>query len=88
MWGVVVKMLSDEMGLIPEETHELLKGMFLKKGVEVGGKRYEIVKSTASLSIEEFEEYLEKIRLWAAVELNCEIPLPNEIVLDEDWTRD
>ena len=78
-WGVIVAILADEMGLTPDDTHALLKSMFLKIGVEVkGGKRYEVVRSTASLSIDEFEDYCTKCRDWAAAELNCLIPLPGE----------
>ena len=81
-WGVVVKMISEEMGIIPDEAHELLKGLFLKVGIEFKGKRYEAIKSTAGLSIKEFEEYCESCRRWALSELNTNIPLPGEIDLE------
>lgn len=82
-WSVIVRMVSDEMAILPEQAHEFLKSLFLKIGVEVNGKRYEITRSTASLSIGEFEEYAEQCRQWSANELNCPIPLPNEISLDD-----
>jgi len=81
-WGVIVKILSEEMGLIPDETHELLKSLFLKKGIEYKGKRWEIVGSTAKLTIKQFEEYCELCRNWAMVQ-NITLPLPNEIIIDE-----
>lgn len=81
-WGVIVSMLAEEIGIVPDDAHELLKGMFLKAGVEVEGRRYEIVRSTASLSVSEFEKYCEQCRTWAASELGCVIPLPGEIILD------
>lgn len=80
-WGVVVAMVAEEMGLIPDEAHDYLKGLFLKMGVEVKGKRYEVVRSTAILSTEEFEEYVTKCRNWAGVELHIYIPEPNETVV-------
>ncbi len=83
-WGVIVRMVSDEMGIIPEEAHEFLKGLFLKVGVEAQGKRYEIARSTANLSIADFEDYCEKCREWGANELSLVIPFPNEIVFDDD----
>jgi len=52
--------------------------MFLKSFKEVNGKEMEYVRSTTKLNTTAFEEYLEKIRLWASMELNCLIPLPNE----------
>ena len=81
-WGVIVRMVSDEMGIIPDEAHDFLKGLFLKEGVEVEEKRFEIVRSTASLTVAQFEEYCEKARQWAASELGCVIPLPGEIILE------
>lgn len=80
-WGVVVKIMADEMGLIPAEAHELLKSLFLKKGIEYKGKRWEYVGSTAKLTIKDFEEYVEKCRNWLMVQgINC--PLPNEVIID------
>jgi len=51
------------------------RNKFLRKGKA----EIETVTSTAKLSTAGFEDYLEKIRRWAAVEHNCYIPLPNEI---------
>ena len=82
-WGVVVRLVAEEMGLIPDEAHEFLKSLFLKVGIEANGKRWEVTKSTADLSIADFEDYCEKCRLWAGNELNCVIPFPNEIIFDE-----
>lgn len=82
-WGVVLKLIGEEIGLSTDETHEALKILFLKKHVDVQVKNkvepVEYVRSTASLSTIEFEEYLENIRMWAASFLNCQIPLPNEV---------
>lgn len=78
-WAVIISILSQEMGLTADETHDLLKSMFLKHGVEIKGKRYELIRSTASLSTEEFEKYAEDCRRFGAMELNCSIPLPNEV---------
>ena len=82
-WGVIVRMVSDEMAVIPEEAHDFLKSLFLKEGVEIKGKRYEIIKSTASLSIGDFEDYCEKVRQFSVNEMGLIIPLPNEISLDD-----
>ena len=81
-WGVIVRMVSDEMAILPDEAHDFLKSLFLKIGVEANGKRWEVTKSTASLTVDEFEDYCEKIRQWSANELNCPIPLPNEVIED------
>lgn len=73
--GVIVKILSDELGYFPEQIHDLLRNMFLL----VDGAKYPIARSTTNLSTVEMEDYLSKIRIWAASELNCQIPLPNQI---------
>jgi hypothetical protein len=81
-WGVIVKMVSDEVGIIPDEAHELLKYLFLKTVIYANRKRYEIASSTASLTTSKFEEYTERCRQWASQELNVYIPLPGEIQID------
>lgn len=73
-WGVVISILGDFCGYDPEEMHEALKFKFLRKGKE----GLETVTSTTDLNTKEFEEYLEKIRRWGSMELNCYIPQPNE----------
>ncbi|OPY83165.1 MAG: hypothetical protein A4E71_02920 [Smithella sp. PtaU1.Bin162] len=78
-WGVVLKVLSEHTGYDPDDMHEICRYMFLKSFKTVGNFDREYVKSTTELNTAEFEEYLEKIRRWAAVELNCYTPLPNEI---------
>ena len=84
-WGVIVRMVADEMGIIPDEAHEFLKGLFLKVGVEANGRRWEVTKSTADLSIADFVDYTEKCRMWAAQmdTLNINIPLPNEMIFED-----
>jgi len=76
-FGVVIKILSDEFGYLDDEMHEELKRKFnpvasrLEKGKVIGG-------STRRMNTKEFEQYCEKIRIWAARDLNIMIPLPNE----------
>ena len=73
-FGVVVEILAKELGYDKDEMHEILKYKFLQSNAM--GMPY--VKSTTKLSTGEFEDYLEKIRRWAAEFLNINIPLPNE----------
>lgn len=76
-WGVVVELLSSELGYDQDELHEILKYKFLKKESALNGMEY--VKSTTKLTTGEFEDYLEKIRRWSAEFLNINVPEPNEI---------
>jgi hypothetical protein len=74
--AVVIAILSDFTGYEVDEIHEALKAKFLSLPEDDFG----IVKirSTTELSTVEFEDYLERIRRWATMKLNCFIPLPNE----------
>lgn len=73
-WGVVIELLSKELGYDQDEIHEILKYKFLQSNAM--GMPY--IKSTTKLSTGEFEEYLSKIKQWAAEFLHIVIPDPNE----------
>lgn len=81
-FGVVLKILSDELGYSVNEVHELTKQMFLSEVIflktKEGVKEIHIPKSTTNLKTVEFEEYLSSIRQWASMELGIYIPTPNE----------
>jgi hypothetical protein len=74
-WGVVIRLLSEVTGYNDDEMHDALRMLFLKDT----DRTIPVIRSTASLTTLEFENYLEKIRLWAGEKLNCYIPLPNEV---------
>jgi len=79
-WGIIVKMISDATGYFPLEVHEILKQEFLRlEDKIINGKRYIITKSTAKLNTAEAEEYYEKCRMYASINIEICIPLPNEI---------
>ncbi len=63
-WGVVIPMLSDHLGYLPDETHEAIKWKFLRKG---GTDKLPTVRSSTSLDKIEWEDLMEKIRIWAAM---------------------
>lgn len=67
-------MLAEEIGLTPEETHEVLKHKFLNPFEKMG---YKIYPNTTQLTTVEFNTYIEKIQRWSAQE-GCVIPDPNE----------
>ena len=85
-WGVPIELISEHTGHTPDEVHELLKTVFLKKHLDIEFKngsieRYSIVRSTTSLNTKEMEEYQSNIRVWASSELGLYIPEPNEVEL-------
>jgi hypothetical protein len=73
-WGVVIDLISSELGYFPQEAHEALKWQFLK----VEGEVLPTVKGTSDLATDEFEKFLDAVRAWAALELSIYIPLPHE----------
>lgn len=73
-FGVVCKVLGDYFGYEVDEMHEALKMKFL----QIGPCDVPTLKSTTKLNTAEFEDYLERIRRWAATEYAVVVPLPNE----------
>lgn len=79
-WGVVIPMVWQ--GLVDlgndcddEDVHEYLKERFGKRKVM---QNYTIAESTTKMSTVEFEEYLERIKRFAAVDLCVNIPDPED----------
>lgn len=84
-WSVVLGLLSEHTGYTPDEMHEVLLQKFsVKKEVKIGDETHFIKSRSHKMKTDEFQEYLEKIRLFAATELNIIIPLPGEILQSED----
>ena len=79
-WGVIIKVLGDEFGYIPDEMHQVLKRLFLTydKPNQITGEIEFFSKSTTDLTTEQAEEYYENIRIWALSNFSILIPLPNE----------
>jgi len=79
-WGVVLKTIGDELGYFVEDMHKTFATMFLKQIIKIGNEEIETYKSTTKLTTDEFEDYLQKIRMFASSELDIIIPLPNEVL--------
>lgn len=84
-WGVVIPLITAFFRghgnyVDDEDTHEFLKLRVGKLAQVIVLPDGEVVKglgSTAKLTTAEFEQYLERIRAWAA-EYSMIVPLPNE----------
>ncbi len=74
-WAVVIPILSEYFGYLPDETHEALKLKFLRTG---GDDKFPRLGSTSVLNKIDWEELMEKIRIWALTDFNIKIPEPNE----------
>ncbi len=80
-WGVVVEMVAGYIGESREETHALLKARFLPgRRIELlDGRFLEMPPSTRLLTTEQFSEYIQGIKVWAAQFLGLSIPEANEV---------
>ena len=84
-WGVIIKMLCQELGYEhweSEQVHKELGQMFYLEE----GKFNKYVRSTTEYTTAEFEIKMELIRRWALDFHNINIPLPNEI--PEEYLKD
>lgn len=77
-WGVVIKVIADHCGYMPEELHEALKFKFLSDKC-MDDKGLVKIGSTASLSTDEFIQYTNKVVMWAAQDLQVYIPDPTQV---------
>jgi DNA polymerase III delta prime subunit len=77
-WGVVVKLIAQYIGEAKDDTHEILKGMFLKRKKKIDELWISYTESTTKLTTEEMVEYISNIKQWAAEYLNVNIPDPIE----------
>jgi hypothetical protein len=79
-WGVVVKVLADHCGYDSDEMHEALKFKFLSDKC-MDDKGLVRIGSTASLTVDEFIQYTNKVVMWAAQDLQVYIPDPTQVAL-------
>lgn len=75
-WGIIVKMLAEELGYEKDDIHYALREKFLS--IKEEGELH-IPRSTTDLSISEFNTFMADVRQWAAEFLNISIPEPNEV---------
>lgn len=64
-----------------ESVHFYMKHQLLSNGetfIDTDGVEHKLEPSTSKLTTVEFEEYLDRVRQWAAEYLGVVIPLPNE----------
>ncbi len=80
-WGVVLKLLSEYTGYTEDEIHEVLLDKFsIKKEVKIKDETHLIKSRSHKMKTTEFEDYLTKIRMFAQIEFEILIPLPNETI--------
>jgi hypothetical protein len=81
-WSVIVAMIGEHIGESdPKVVHFLLKQDFNYRIIVVGGVEKHVPESTAQLTTQQFFEFCEKVRRWAAEFLHLYIPDPGEVGL-------
>ena len=80
LWGCVYHELAEWSGHTEDELHEFFKEKFLPKRELMfpTGEEVPIHGTTRLLSMEEFSEYVSKVKLWAA-EQGVPIPEPDDL---------
>jgi len=74
-FGVVCVVLGNKIGYTVDEMHSAIGLKFLLVSEE--GKP-DYIRSTTDLDTDEFNDFLEQVKQWAAEFHNCYIPDPNE----------
>ena len=81
-WKCIVQGLAEELGYFPNEMHDALRAKFLSEYemISINDNQIAINKigSTTALNTKSFEQYTEKIRVWALTDLGIRLMLPNE----------
>lgn len=78
LWGVVYRLIAQHTGHTDDEIHGLMGVKFRKKQLDIGWT----IISTTKLNKQEFSEYIENIKQWAAEELGLYIPDSDEVSLE------
>jgi hypothetical protein len=85
--GVIVPLIAEEIGHSLKKTKALLKSEFLKEIIIVNDEEFEFIRPTSSLTTTEFEEFNDKIRIWAFDFLNeLVVPYPDKVDYPEAST--
>lgn len=80
-YWVLMTILGEHIGYLPDEMHDCCKMKFLRKNEGTG---VDTTISTTRLNKTEFGEYIEKIKIWAALGEDIpsiDLPEPNNIKL-------
>ena len=76
LWWKWIELIADETGNEKQEIHSILKYKFLLKEEIIDGEIHQGLKSTTTLTKEEFTKLTQEVFYWANDTLN--INLPNE----------
>lgn len=75
-YGVVLPIISDEVGHSVDELDVILKNKFLYEYTKIGGELIKKPRSKTAVTTLEFSQYIEEVVRWAATVLSVVIPDP------------
>tara|TARA_R110002050_G_scaffold44127_10_gene105255 strand:- start:259 stop:639 length:381 start_codon:yes stop_codon:yes gene_type:complete len=81
-WKCIIQPLANELGYLTDEMHETLKVKFNSEfemiTINEMTTGIQKVKSTTQMDTKAFDTYMERIRVWAAIDLGIRLRMPNE----------
>jgi len=88
-WHVVIPILAEHFGLELWQMHDELRLKFLPTVSKIDPNKI-MGGSTKNLDRVQWEDLMERIRIWAITDdtINIKIPLPNEVVTDDEEDHD
>jgi hypothetical protein len=75
-WGIVLRSISEHTGFEVDELHEYFKQAYNPRQVRIGPDETVVGGSTRSMNTQQFHDYVERIRRFAATELGISLPDP------------
>ena len=74
LWWSWMKIISNELGYTKNEVHEILKYKFLLREEIIEGETNQYIKSTATLTKQEFNKLTQDVFFWSNDTLNINLP--------------
>lgn len=81
----VFNLIAEESGEFMPSVKWYYKKMFLTIIEEIFGEEIERVKSTTELTTLQQEDFMTKVRTHASIERNIFVPLPNEVIYEDEF---
>ena len=76
LWWTWMQIIGESIGYSKNEIHDIMKYKFLLREEVIDGETHQYIKSTTTLSKEDFSKITQDVFFWANDTLN--IKLPNE----------
>lgn len=83
-YWVILRIISQDTGMNEDEIHSAMKMKFLRRNYVREDKKLETVRSTTSLSTQEFSEYIDRVKEFALDFFQIIIPNPEDLNTDEN----